>query len=438
MYTPPLFLDEATIDATGGKGGNGCVAWRREKYVPYGGPDGGDGGDGGDTIVMADPNTDTLSDYASRKRFAAKPGQPGTSKNRAGLAGEDLVLAVPPGTILYDMTDPKKPLLIADLEHTGDRVSVARGGRGGYGNTHFKTSTRQAPDFAELGEPGERKSIRMELKLVADVGIIGYPSVGKSSLIAAVSRARPKIAEYHFTTLVPNLGVVRAFDREFVLCDVPGLIEGASEGKGLGDKFLKHIERCGILIHLLDLNREDIVADYKAIRKELKAYSPTLAKKHELVVLNKIDLVSGDAKPWMDILKKNKIKVFAQISAAAHMGTEELMNKLLPAVLEEREKRLAAPIEDEDELKKELPILKPHLLSSKMGAFRIEHLEGDIRVSGTRLEQFTRMTNFANAGSRQRFRDVVARIGLLKAIEKIIKTDDTIHIGGVKVDEHLR
>ncbi len=433
-----MFLDEAVIEVTGGRGGNGCVAWRREKYVPNGGPNGGDGGDGGDTVVEANSNTDTLSDYASRKRFAAIAGEPGTSKNRAGHAGEDLVLFVPPGTIIMDRNDPQSPKLIADLTHPGDRIVVASGGRGGYGNTHFKTATRQAPDFAELGAPGEKRKISMELKLVADVGIIGYPSVGKSSLIASVSKARPKIAEYHFTTLVPNLGVVHAFGREFVLCDVPGLIEGASEGKGLGDKFLKHIERCGILIHLLDVSRDDIVADYRAIRNELKAYSSSLAKKKELVVLNKIDLVGGDADPWLDALKKAKIKVFAEISAAAHMGTDELMKKLMPLVLKEREKRQLTPIDDEDDLSKDLPVLKPHLLSSKMGAYRINRIDGAVRISGTRLEQFTSMTNFKNAGARQRFRDVVSRIGLLKAIERIVEADDEIYIGTIKVGEQLR
>ena len=432
-----MFLDEAIIDTTGGKGGNGCVAWRREKYVPNGGPDGGDGGDGGDIVVVADSNTDTLSDYASKKRFAASPGLPGTGSNCAGHAGEDRLLLVPPGTMLFDVTDPKKPLLIADLQHHGDRVVAAHGGRGGYGNTHFKTSTRQAPDFAELGGPGEKRSVKMELKLVADVGIIGYPSVGKSSLIAAVSRARPKIAEYPFTTLVPNLGVVGAYGREFVLCDVPGLIEGASEGKGLGDKFLRHIERCGILIHLLDVSRDDIVADYKAIRKELKAFSTFLSTKRELVVLNKVDLVGGDATPWLDALKKAKIKVFTSISAATHLGTDDLMKKLLPAVLEEREKRILQPL-DEELSDKELPILRPHVLSSKMGAYRIERIVDAVKITGTRLEQFTLMTNFTNAGSRQRFRDVVARIGLLKAIERIAKNDDAILIGETRVDEYLR
>jgi GTP-binding protein len=432
-----MFLDQAIIDAAAGKGGDGAVAWRREKYVPRGGPDGGDGGKGADVIALADPNTDTLTDYMSKKRFTAKAGEQGTGKNCAGADAPDMVLRVPPGTMLYDIAEDGTETLIADLANTGDQVIVAKGGRGGFGNTHFKSSTRQAPDFAERGEPGEKKKIRMELKLVADVGIIGYPSVGKSSLIAAVSRARPKIADYPFTTLVPNLGVVTVYDREFVLCDVPGLIEGASEGKGLGHQFLKHIERCGILLHLLDLTRDDVIADYKAIRKELKAHSPALAKKPEYVVLNKIDVVDGDAKPWASALKKAKIKVFAEISAATHAGTEELMKELLPIVLEEKQRRIA---EEDDGLDrpKVLPVLKPHLSSEKMGAFRVERDGTKVIVRGKRIEQFTVMTDFKNMSGRNRFRDVVDRIGLLKALEKEIRPGDEIYIGKVNVDDYIR
>lgn len=430
-----MFLDTVTIEVAGGNGGKGAVAWRREKYVPRGGPDGGDGGDGGDAVVMADANTDTLTDYMSRKKFKAKDGEPGRGKNQAGARAEDMILRVPPGTMIYDLTDEKHPVLLADLPVTGDRMIVGRGGRGGFGNTHFKSSTRQAPDFAELGEPGSKRKIRMELKLVADVGIIGYPSVGKSSLIAAVSKARPKIAEYAFTTLVPNLGVVKVFDREFVLCDVPGLIEGASTGKGLGHQFLKHIERCGILIHLLDVSRDDIISDYKAIRKELLAHSPALAKKRELVVLNKIDIVGGDVKPWSEALKKVKIKLFAKISAATHEGTEKLMKDLLPIVLEEKEKRIDEA--DDVGLQKELPVLKPHLLSERMGAYRIEREGNRLVIRGKRLEQFTTMTDFKNPGARNRFRDVAERIGLIKTLEKTMKSGDEIYIGNANVSEQL-
>lgn len=430
-----MFLDVVSIEVAGGNGGKGIVAWRREKYVPRGGPDGGDGGDGGDAVVMADANTDTLTDYMSRKKFKAKDGEPGRGKNQAGARADDMILRVPPGTIIYDLTDEKNSLVLADLPISGDRMIVVRGGRGGFGNTHFKSSTRQAPDFAELGEPGNKRSIRMELKLVADVGIIGIPSVGKSSLIAAVSKARPKIADYPFTTLVPNLGVVTVFDREFVLCDVPGLIEGASTGKGLGHQFLKHIERCGILIHLLDVSRDDIIADYKAIRKELQAHSPALAKKRELVVLNKIDILSSDVKHWSDALKKAKIKLFAKISAATHEGTEKLMKDILPIVLKEKEKRI--DIVDDTELTKVLPVLKPHLLSERMGAYRVEREGNRLQVRGKRLEQFTLMTDFQNPGARNRFRDVAERIGLIKTLEKMMQSGDEIFIGTANVSEYL-
>jgi GTP-binding protein len=443
-----MFLDEAIIDVRGGSGGKGCLAWRREKYVAKGGPSGGDGGLGGHVVLMANSNTDTLSDFASRKRFEAEAGTNGGGQNRGGKDGEDLVLSVPPGTAVIDMTDGANAVL-ADLQHHGDTLVVARGGRGGYGNAHFATSTRQRPDFAELGEPGEHLKIKLELKLVADVGIIGYPSVGKSTLISVISSAKPKIAAYHFTTLIPNLGVVHVGDRGYVVADVPGLIEGASEGKGLGDKFLKHIERCGVLLHVLDLERAlregneidvgQLVADYRAIRKELNAYSPTLEKKRELVILNKSDLLAGDTAAIEQTLKSEGIDVFASISAASKQGTDKLTKQLLPIVLEERAKR-AAVQEEEESGAPVLPVIKPHLESSRMGAYRIEKTDaGVLVVRGKRLEQFTVMTNFENGGAVNRFRDVAERTGLLRAIKRARKDqpDMPVYIGKVRVDEYL-
>lgn len=443
-----MFLDEANIDVRGGSGGKGCLAWRREKYVAKGGPSGGDGGLGGHVVLMANSNTDTLSDFASRKRFEAEEGTAGGGSNRGGKDGEDLILNVPPGTTVTDTTEGANALL-ADLRHHGDTLVVARGGRGGYGNAHFATSTRQRPDFAELGEPGEHLRIRLELKLVADVGIIGYPSVGKSTLISVISSAKPKIAAYHFTTLIPNLGVVHVGDRGYVVADVPGLIEGASEGKGLGDKFLKHIERCGVLVHVLDLERalregneidiDQLVADYRAIRKELNAYSPTLEKKRELIILNKSDLLAGDTAAVEKKLKKEKIDIFASISAASRQGTDKLTKQLLPIVLEERTKR-AALQEEEEASAAVLPVIKPHLESSRMGAYRIEKTEGGaLLIRGKRLEQFTVMTNFENAGAANRFRDVAERTGLLRAIKRARKDqpDMPVYIGKVRVDEFL-
>ncbi len=441
-----MFLDEANIDVRGGSGGKGCLAWRREKYVAKGGPSGGDGGLGGHVVLMANSNTDTLSDFASRKRFEADAGTAGGGNNRGGKDGEDLVLFVPPGTTVTDKTEGVDEL-VADLRHHGDTVVIARGGRGGFGNAHFATSTRQRPDFAELGEPGEHRAIKLELKLVADVGIIGYPSVGKSTLISVISAARPKIAAYHFTTLIPNLGVVAVGDRGYVVADVPGLIEGASEGKGLGDKFLKHIERCGVLVHVLDLSRalregnevdiDALIADYQMIRKELELYSPELGKKRELVVLNKIDLLE-DASHVEKELKKKGIDLFLSISAATKKGTDALTKKLLPIVLEERVKRAA--LQEEEELNAaELPIIKPHLQSARMGAYRLEKTEAGIVIRGKRLEQFTVMTNFENGGAVNRFRDVAERTGLMRAIKRARKDepDLPVFIGKIRVDEHL-
>ncbi len=442
-----MFLDEATIEVFGGIGGRGCVSWRREKYIPKGGPNGGNGGRGGSIYLIANENTDTLSNFASKKKFDAPKGRFGMGQNKNGKDGEDLWLKVPPGTQITEVGGN----VIADLQHKGDQILVARGGRGGYGNAHFKSSTRQCPDFAELGEPGEERTITLELKLVADVGIIGYPSVGKSTLISVISAAKPKIADYPFTTIIPNLGVVHVGDRpaghslgegrSYIVCDVPGLIEGASEGKGLGDQFLRHIERCGILLHLLDISRalgeggkvdtDILVQDYKNIRKELEAYSPTLAKKKELVLLNKTDLKPDDVASIEKKLKKKGISIFMSISAATTSGTSDLIKALLPIVLEERESTV---VEEEEDI----PVLRPHLASKRMGAYRIEQKDDQIIIYGKRLEQLTKMTDFSAEGGVHRFRDVLDRIGLTKALARIEKKEGTpIYIGEIQVDSYL-
>ena len=431
-----MFLDEATIAVHGGNGGRGCVSWRREKFEPMGGPDGGNGGKGGDVIISANENTDTLSDFASRKKFEALKGRFGSGSNRNGKAGEDMVLLVPPGTLVYEISPKGEHQLAADLAENGDQITAAEGGRGGFGNAHFKSSTRQAPDFAELGEPGEKKMIKLELKLVADIGIIGYPSVGKSTLISVVSSARPKIADYPFTTLVPNLGVVNVADRSFVICDVPGLIEGASEGKGLGVQFLKHVERCGALLHMLDVSHGDadlLAKEYETIRSELHAYSPALTQKKEFVVLNKIDVLGNDAAAFEKELNAKGIKVFASISAITHTGTDDLMKKLLPIALDERKRRQLFDLED----KEETPILRPHEESEKMGAFRVEKTNIGLVVRGKRIEQFTKMTDFGNMGAIERFRNVIDRVGLLKAIRRAQGEAGPVYIGEIQVDMYL-
>ncbi|MBI3618991.1 GTPase ObgE [Candidatus Peregrinibacteria bacterium] len=449
-----MFLDQATIEVRGGHGGRGCVSWRREKYEPHGGPNGGNGGKGGDVILIADEHSDTLSDFASTKKFEAQRGRFGSGKNRTGKEGEDLELRVPPGTILYEVEADgavlKEPF--ADLAHPSDRIVVGKGGRGGYGNAHFKSSTRQRPDFAELGEPGQRRSLKLELKLVADVGIIGYPSVGKSSLISIISSARPKIADYPFTTLVPNLGVVHVYNRSYIVCDMPGLIEGASEGKGLGLQFLRHIERCGVLLHVLDVGRalthgstssEDLdprklIDDYRAIRKELAAYSPALAVKKEFVILNKIDLVGNDVSALRSGLEEHGIRIFASISAAGRMGTQTLAQDLLPIVLDERKLRTREEIVDEEE--KALPVLRPHLASpERMGSFQILRTDdGSVRVAGRRIEQVAVMTDFSSRGGVKRLLDILERTGIRKSVNRLRMGEDTrVYIGGVRVDEYL-
>ena len=433
-----MFQDEAKITVTGGSGGAGSVSWRREKYIPKGGPDGGDGGKGGSVYIQADPNTDTLTDYRSTKNFKAQPGGDGMKKNMHGKNGDDLLLVVPPGTQIREGDD-----IIADLKYPGDEVIVVQGGRGGYGNAHFKSSTRQRPDFAEKGEPGVTKTLDLELKLVADVGIIGYPSVGKSTLISTISNSRPKIGDYPFTTLVPNLGVVAIDDRSFVVCDVPGLIEGASEGKGLGHQFLKHIERCRVILHLLDLSRalvdgeidtQVLINDYHAIRKELENYSQELTEKQEIVALSKVDLIADDIEPILESLRNAGIHVTDAISAATHFNIEPVLRKLLAVVIEEK---ALSPLEAEEG--EEDIVLRPQETDDRMGSYSLSKAEdGSIHVTGKRLEQLVVMTEFNSVGSVLRFQDIVEKIGLKKALRKERASEETpIFIGKIEVTEYI-
>lgn len=285
------FLDQAKIYVKSGDGGPGSVSFRREKFIEFGGPDGGDGGRGGDVWVECVANLNTLIDYRYRQHFKAKDGRGGAGKNRAGASGGDVVIAVPPGTeVLAEDQETK----LAELTKTGDRTRIAKGGNGGFGNAHFKSSTNQAPRRANPGQPGEELTIWLRLKLIADAGVIGLPNAGKSTFLAAVSAAKPKIADYPFTTLHPNLGVVREGGVDFVLADIPGLIEGAHEGAGLGTRFLGHIERCRVLLHLVDATAEDIAGAYRTVRGELKAYGGGLEKKKEIVALSKCDALDEE------------------------------------------------------------------------------------------------------------------------------------------------
>jgi GTP-binding protein len=320
-------IDEVKIYLKAGDGGDGCASFRREKFVPYGGPSGGDGGKGGDIILVVDPNLSTLLDYRYRQHFKAERGENGKKKEMYGAYGKDLVLRVPPGTQVYA---EDKQTLIADLNDTSDTITIARGGKGGIGNVHFKTSTNQAPRQFTKGELGESLWIWLQLKLISDVGIIGFPNAGKSTLISATTASKSKVASYPFTTLKPALGVVTIIKNSFVLADIPGLIEGASSGIGLGHKFLKHIERCKSLLHLVDVSDKDFVKNYKTVRKELKNYNEDLRHKREVIAFNKIDLLSEDEKEKaIKAIKKHfsKQKYFL-ISGYTGLGVKELFYHL--------------------------------------------------------------------------------------------------------------
>jgi GTPase len=350
------FLDEAKVFIRSGNGGNGCVAFRREKFIEFGGPNGGDGGKGGDVIAAAVDGLNTLIDYRYQQHFKARNGGGGMGKDRHGANGDDVVLKVPVGTQIYDEDDGT---LLADLARAGERVALARGGNGGFGNAHFKTSTNRAPRHANSGQPGEEHTIRLRLKLIADAGIIGLPNAGKSTFLAAVSAAKPKIADYPFTTLHPQLGVVKIDGREFVLADIPGLIEGAHEGAGLGDRFLGHVERCRVLLHLVDGTAEDAGDAYKTVRAELAAYGHGLCDQPEVVALNKSDALTPDQLQRQTARLRRAMRLAARnrnhaqkreavrvISAATGAGVPAVLRAILAEIDRARSdgaKTLAAP-----------------------------------------------------------------------------------------------
>jgi len=339
------FLDEAKVYIQSGDGGNGCVAFRREKFIEFGGPNGGDGGKGGDVVAQAVEGLNTLIDYRYQQHFKAKRGGNGMGKDRHGANGADIVLKVPAGTQVFEEDGET---LLADLTTAGERVVLAKGGNGGFGNAHFKSSTNRAPRHANPGQPREERTIRLRLKLIADAGLMGLPNAGKSTFLAAVSAAKPKIADYPFTTLHPQLGVVRSDDREFVLADIPGLIEGAHEGAGLGDRFLGHIERCRVLLHLVDATAEDAGAAYRVVREELKAYGHDLADKPEIVALTKADALTPDEiKGQAARLKRVAKKAPLVVSAHSGEGVAQALRSVLAVVDERRERdaRASAPTE---------------------------------------------------------------------------------------------
>jgi len=334
------FLDLAKVIIRSGSGGAGCVSFRREKFVEYGGPNGGDGGNGGDVWAEAVDGLNTLIDFRYQQHFYAKNGQPGMGQGRTGKSGDDIVLRVPAGT---EILDADEEVVIADMTTVGQRVLLARGGNGGWGNLHFKTSTNQAPRRANPGQEGVEREVVLRLKLIADAGLAGLPNAGKSTFLAATSNARPKIADYPFTTLHPNLGVVGIDGKEFVVADIPGLIEGASEGRGLGDQFLAHVERCAVLLHLVDGTAEDVAHDFRVIDAELAAYSPVVYEKQRIIGLNKIDALDDDERAVARAaLEAETGRPVFLLSGVSGEGVPEVLRALHAAILRER----TAPVEE--------------------------------------------------------------------------------------------
>lgn len=416
-----MFVDHARIFVKGGDGGNGIVAFRREKYVPMGGPAGGDGGRGGNVIFRADEGLRTLMDFKYNKHFKALRGAHGQGKNMHGASGEDIIARVPVGTIIKDDDNGE---IIADLTISGQEVVVARGGRGGRGNARFASARNKAPSLAENGEPGEERWIRLELKLLADVGLVGFPNAGKSTLISRISAARPKIADYPFTTLVPNLGVVITKNKDtFVVADIPGLIEGAHEGAGLGHDFLRHIERTRVLLFLLDAAEtegRDVLEDYRTLREELEKYNSILLKRPFLVVANKMDL-PGTAEKLEKLQEELGDNVLG-VSAVTGIGIDELIGKtfeLLKSIPEE-------------EIVGEEPVIRRY---EEEKPFEINVVDGIFEVSGKRIEKLLIMTNFNSDESLQRFQRIIEKIGLEDALrEKGIKEGDTVRIKDLEFD----
>jgi GTPase len=417
-----LFFDEAKIFVQAGHGGNGSVSFRREKFVPMGGPDGGHGGRGGDVVVAVNPRLNTLLGFRRNIHYRAERGLNGEGKKKQGKSGSDLIVEVPPGTVVRDAATGA---LVADLVGASDRVVAARGGRGGRGNSAFASSTNQAPRFSEKGEAGEERWITLELKLFADVGIIGIPNAGKSTLLAAVTAARPKIADYAFTTMIPNLGVAIVDDREIVLADIPGLIEGAHTGVGLGDKFLRHIERTRLLIHLLDGSLDDPLAAFDIVNHELSEYNPNIATKPQIVALNKMDLPDAQAR-WEGVHKavaNKKIPAFP-ISAATGQGVQELM-RAVGAMLQGLPRGSRSIVE-------ELPLIRP---AEDEEAFAVEREGHAFRLRGKKVERVTAMTNFDQEEAVQRLHRVFRAMGVTDALERAgVHENDKVRIGNVELE----
>ena len=414
------FIDKVKIKLLSGKGGNGMVAWRREKYVDKGGPAGGDGGRGGDIYLIADESMSTLMDFTFQSVFKSENGENGRGKSQHGACGKDLYVKVPLGTVVRDLDTNK---IIADLKHPEQAVMVAKGGRGGRGNTRFATAQKRAPQFCEPGEPGVERNLELELKLLADIGLLGMPNAGKSTLISVISSAKPKIADYPFTTIVPNLGVVRKPTGDgFVVADIPGLVEGASEGIGLGHEFLRHVERCRFLIHLVDLTAEDPLGNYLTINEELAKHDERLASTYQILVLNKIDAVEPE---YVEEMKKKfseySDEIFT-ISAATKQNLKEFMNFVFQKVDEIEKPEIE--IETEEDL---------GAFDNDDSAFSVYKTgKNEFVVEGGKLFRLANVTDSQNLEQINRFQHIIADMGVFEALKQAgVKDGDEVKIGHI-------
>lgn len=416
-----MFVDIANVTVKAGNGGNGCVSFHREKYVAAGGPDGGDGGNGGSVILIANDNRSTLMDFRYKKRYLAQNGEDGKGARMTGKTGEDLIIRVPTGTLVKDSETGN---IIADLSEKDSTYIVARGGSGGWGNARFATATRQAPNFAKSGHIGKERDIILELKLIADVGLLGFPNVGKSTILSVVSDARPKIANYHFTTLVPNLGVVNINEGSMVLADIPGIIEGASEGTGLGHEFLRHIERTRLLIHVVDVSGcegRNPIEDFDLINSELASYSGALSQKQQIIAANKIDVCTDYLEEFTAEMENRGFKVFP-VSAATRSGVQDLMNYCFGIL-------------------KTIPIPEFEIIDSepatdvKDTSFTVEVIDGVYVVEGERVLNLVNSTNFDDSESLSYFQRMLRRFGVIDELEKAgIVDGDTVQLFDVEFE----
>lgn len=411
-----MFIDQAEIYVRSGQGGNGMVHFRREKYVPRGGPDGGDGGRGGDIIFEVKATLNTLANFRHVRRYVADSGKGGGANNRFGKSAEDLIILIPAGTVIYDNDTGE---ILGDMTDDGQQLLVCKGGRGGRGNTHFKNSRHQAPRTAEKGEPFEEKNIRLELKLIADIGVIGVPNAGKSTLLAALTNAQPKIASYPFTTIEPNLGVAPIDEYEsIVLADIPGLIEGAANGAGLGHSFLRHIQRTRVLIHLLDGMGEDPVADFSQINTELSLFDPRLGEKPQVIAMNKID--QPDAQERWETVKAELEKRGHKVVAISALARTDIRPLLLSAV----EKLAETPTLEEVA---PLPIYRVETDPNEFEISRED--DASWRISGIAIERAAKMTYWEHYGSIRRFQKIMSALGIEKALREAgVEEGDTVHI----------